>query len=48
MEEFSILSSIISMNSLQINLLASTSAEGDNRRQINNLYNVNEGIITAS
>lgn len=48
MEPFSILSSIISMNSLQINLLASISAEGDNRRQINNLYNVNEGIITVS
>lgn len=48
MEEFSVWSSIICMNSPQINLLASISAEGDNRRQIDNLYNVNEGVITVS
>ena len=36
------------MNSLQINLFANISAEGEHRRQINNLYNVKKVIITVS
>jgi len=32
------------MNSLQINLFANISAEGDHGRQVNNLYNVKKVI----